>query len=169
MLLSLGIYLPDVTSLQTWQVSGRKARGQGGLAAKDLERLKSSLLDWLLNWVQVIEGVEPLAHEHAFSHLHLDLLLAKRLKEHETNGGVECSSIQPAVHKSGAHERGEVSLLDVEHVGGSVDGAGEVSGLNDALRVVQSVDDGLVNLPVVVIHLSCFFPIFIITPFAQWP
>ena len=102
----------------------------------------------------MVEGVEPLAHKHALAHLHLNFLLAQRLQEHEANRCVEGSCVRPAGEKSGAHERSKVAFLDVEHVGGGEDGAGEVSGLNDALGVVESIDNGPVDLPVVVIHAA---------------
>ena len=72
-------------------------------------------------------GVEILAHEHAFPELLLHLLFAERLEHHESNGTVESGSVQPAWKKSLAHNGGEVSSLDVKHVGRGIDSAGEVS------------------------------------------
>ena len=116
--------------------------------------MDASLLVWLLNWVKMVERVEPLAHGQALANLHLNFLLAQRLQEHESNRSVEGSRVRPAGEKSGAHEGSEVAFLDVEQVGGGEDSAGEVSSLNDALSVVQSIDNGPVDLPVVVIHAS---------------
>ena len=102
----------------------------------------------------MVQGVEPLAHDQAFSALLFDLVHAERLQEHEANGSVESSGVQPAWQKSLAHERGEVALLDVKHVGHGEEGAETVGGLNDALSVVKTVDHSLVDLPIVVIHVS---------------
>ena len=79
-----------------------------------------------LDRVEMEHGVEPLAQVDAFPHLHLNLLLAQRLDEHEDNGCIECSSCQPAWKKSLAHDGSEVAFLDVEHVGCSVTCACEV-------------------------------------------
>lgn len=99
------------------------------------------------------ERVEPLAHEHAFAQLHLDLILVEWLEQHEANHAIESSRVQPAWKKSLAHDGSKIALLDVEHVGQSEDSACKVSGLNDTLRVIKSVNNGSVLLPVVVIHL----------------
>lgn len=100
----------------------------------------------------MVDGVEPLAHAQALPDLHFDLFLAQGLQQHEGDSSVEGSCVQPAWQESLSHDRGEVALSDVEHVGGGEDSAGEVGGLTDTLSVVESVDDCLVQLPVVVIH-----------------
>ena len=100
----------------------------------------------------MVERVEPLAHGDALVDLDLDLLGTERLEHHEGDGGVEGGGVQPAGEQTLAHHRSEVALLDVEHVSGSEEGAETVSALNGALGVVESVDNGLVELPVVVIH-----------------
>ena len=70
--------------------------------------------------------VKPLAHDHAFLELLMDLLFAKRLEEHEANRTIEGSRVQPAWKKSLAHDWGEVAFLDVEHIGHGEDGASEI-------------------------------------------
>ena len=108
-----------------------------------------SLLGGLL---EMEHRVEPLAHNDTLLHLHLDLVSAKGLQHNESNGSVEGGGVEPAGEESLTHNRGEVALLDVEHVGGGEEGAGTVAELNGALRVVQSVDNCSVFLPIVVIH-----------------
>ena len=103
----------------------------------------------------MVDRVEPLAHVDAFLDLLFDLILTEGLQEQEADCSVEGSCVQPAWKKSLAHDRGEVALLDVKHVCGGEESAGTVSGLNHALRVVESVDNSLVDLPIVVIHLLC--------------
>ena len=105
----------------------------------------------------MVDRVEPLAHGHAFLQLNLDLFLAERLEEHEGDGSVEANHDTPAGKKSGAHDRGEVTLADEEHVGRGVDGAGEEGALIDALSVVKSINNSSVELPIVVIHVSSFY------------
>ena len=80
----------------------------------------------LLDRLEVEQGVEPLSHDHAFPHLHVDLFLAERLEEHEADTTVEGSSVSPAWKKSLAHGASEVAFLDVEHVGGGEDSASEI-------------------------------------------
>ena len=100
----------------------------------------------------MVDRVKPLAHDHALADLLLDLVSSQRLDQHEANKAIEGSGIEPAWKQSLSHDRGEVALLNVEHVSCGESGAGTISGLNDALSVVESVNDGLVQLPVVVIH-----------------
>lgn len=107
----------------------------------------------MLDWLKMVDGVEPLAHENAFPHLDLDLLLAERLQHNKGNHGIKGSRVQPARKKSCAHKGSEVALSDVDHVGGGEESAEAPGGLTDTFRVVQSVDDRLIQLPVVVIHL----------------
>ena len=101
----------------------------------------------------MVNRVEPLAHVPAFLALLFDLLLAQRLEQHEGDGSVEADSVHPDGHKSLSHDGGEVALPDVEHVGGSETACCEESGLSDTLSVVKSVDNGLVDLPFVIVHV----------------
>eukprot|EP00354_Favella_ehrenbergii_P010807 CAMPEP_0170468702 /NCGR_PEP_ID=MMETSP0123-20130129/11782_1 /TAXON_ID=182087 /ORGANISM="Favella ehrenbergii, Strain Fehren 1" /LENGTH=106 /DNA_ID=CAMNT_0010735335 /DNA_START=434 /DNA_END=754 /DNA_ORIENTATION=- len=101
----------------------------------------------------MVDGVEPLAHADAFPNLHLDLLGAQRLQQDERNRGIESGRVHPRHKKSLAHDGGEVALLDVEQVGQGEESAEAPSGLAGSLRVVESIDDGLVKLPIVVVHL----------------
>ena len=100
----------------------------------------------------MVDGVKPLAHVEAFADLRVDLFLVERLEEHEAEEGVESSGVHPAWQKSLAHDRSEVALLDVEGVGCGEEGTGAPSSLTHTLSIVKPVDDGLVELPVVVIH-----------------
>lgn len=103
----------------------------------------------------MVDRVKPLAHQDALFDLLFDLVLAERLDEHEDDTGVEGGSGHPARKKSSAHDRCEVALLDVEHVGGGVERAGEVGGLDGTLSVIQSRHDCLVHLPIVIVHDVC--------------
>ena len=105
--------------------------------------------------LKMVDRVKPLAHAETFLDLLLDLILTKGLQEQEADCSVEGSCVQPNGKKSLAHDWSEVALLDVKHVGGGEECAGTVGGLNHALRVVESVDNSLVDLPIVVIHLLC--------------
>ena len=104
----------------------------------------------------MVDRVEPLAHVPALSELDPDFIGAERLEQHSTDDEVESCCISPARKKSLAHNWCKVALFDVEHVGGRVDGAGKDSCLKYTLRVVKSIYNRPVLLPVVVIHRSLF-------------
>lgn len=100
----------------------------------------------------MVYRVKPLAHSDALFDLLCDLVLAERLDKHEDHSSVQSGSGHPAWKKSSAHDRCEVALLDVEHVGGGIESAGAIGGLNSALSVIQSGDNCLLHLPIVVVH-----------------
>ena len=116
--------------------------------------MQSSLLRGILDRVQMVDGVEPLAHAKALFDLHTDLFLTQRFQEKEADRGVESGSVQPAWEKSLAHDRGEIALLDVEHVSHGCEGAEAPSGFTQAFSVVKPVNDTPVDLPRVVIHIE---------------
>lgn len=100
--------------------------------------------------------VEPLAHDLSLMPLRSDLLGTERLQHDESNRDVQTSDVSPDGKDTGAHGAGEVSLLDVQEVGGGVGTSEEDAGLESSLSVVKAVNNGLVFLPAVIFHISSF-------------
>jgi len=117
-----------------------------------LNCLLDSLGD-LLDWVHVVESVQVLAHDQSLSPLLSNLLLGERSQKDWDDNGVAESPVLPGWEDSRSSNIGEVTLLDVEHVETGEEGSEEGRGSEHSLRVVHSIDDGLVLLPLVIIHI----------------
>jgi len=107
--------------------------------------------------IEMVQRVEPLAHSKSLLDLDTDLLSSEGLQHDESDEGVETGKGTPDGEDAGAHGADEVSLLDVEEVGGGVGRGEEEGGLEGALNVVKTVHDGLVLLPSVVFHICIVF------------
>lgn len=117
-------------------------------------------MGWLgggLDGVEVIERVEPLAHELSLSPLNCDLVLGEGSEENEQADGVDAGPVGPDLGDAGSHQVGEVVLIDVQHAyGGGAQGE-QSSAAKDSLRVVESIHNSLVLLPLVCLHLIIIF------------
>ena len=102
--------------------------------------------------IKMVHGGEPLAHRPSLLPLNADLISVERLQQDEGNDGVEAGNVAPDGEDASAHGGGEVTLLDIEKVGGGVGSSKEGGGLEGALSVVKAIDDSLVLLPRVLIH-----------------
>jgi hypothetical protein len=107
----------------------------------------------VLDWVHVVESVEVLAHDQSLSPLLSNLLLGERFQKDWDDNGVAESPVLPGWEDSRSSNIGEVTLLDVEHVESCEEGSEEGRSSEHSLRVVHSIDDGLVLLPLVIIHI----------------
>lgn len=101
----------------------------------------------------MVKGVEVLAHDQSLSPLLSDLLLGEGSQEDWDDDGVAESPVLPGWEDSRPGNIGEVTLLDVQHVESGEEGGEESSGGENSLRVVHPIDDGLVLLPLVIIHI----------------
>jgi hypothetical protein len=109
------------------------------------------------NWVHVVEGVEVLAHDHSLSPLLLDLALLERFEEHgddhdvsdgiELHGGKDSSSCNIS----------EVVVSDEDHVCSGEHTAKQGGSGEYSLGVVHSLDDCLVLLPLVGVHMKSIY------------
>ena len=110
----------------------------------------------------MVDGVEPFAHVPSLSKLRLDLLGAERFDKHAADDSIKASGIDPARSYSLSHQWSEISLLDIQRIGQSKEEAEAPGSLADLLSVIESVDNSLVLLPIVVIHSSLTYLLFII-------
>ena len=114
------------------------------------------LLFLSLDWIKMEHGEEPFAHENALLDLLIDLLFAERLAKDKSHSEVESCGGCPAWKQSLTTGGSKVSLSHVEQVSSSETCASKVGCFPDTLSVVESQDDSLVLLPLVVIHCSFF-------------
>ena len=84
----------------------------------------------------------------------LNFLFAEWEAEDGSHTEIESGGCGPAWQKSLSHQGSKVALSNVESVGAGECEAPEVGGLPDALSVVESEHDSLIELPIVVIHCS---------------
>lgn len=101
----------------------------------------------------MVEGVEVLAHDQSLSPLDGDLLLGEWSQKDWDDDCIDDGPVLPGWEDSRSSNIGEVTLLDVEHVESGEEGSEEGGGSENSLRVVHSIDDGLVLLPLVIIHI----------------
>ena len=106
-----------------------------------------------VNVLKMVEGVKPLTHGHSLLPLDADLFRAERLEQDEENHGIKCSGVAPDWEQALAHEAVKIVLLHKEHVSRGVGTSEENSGLEGSLAVVKTVDDCLIALPLVLVHL----------------
>ena len=97
--------------------------------------------------------VEPFTHDETFLQLHIDLRLLQRRKQDESDECVKADNFTPDGHESRLHCVGEVVLADELHVGPSVEASREEGGFPETLSVVETVNDSVVLLPLVGVHL----------------
>jgi hypothetical protein len=64
------------------------------------------------NGVQVIERIEPLAHDLSLSPLHSDLVSGQRSEENEEADTIEYTPVCPDLRDACSHHIWEVVLLD---------------------------------------------------------
>ena len=99
-------------------------------------------------------GCEPFAHVDSLVHLVLNLFGAEGFDHDEGANEVECRGVRPDRRDSRSHEVGEVASFDEVEVGGGVERREAPGGHPNSFGVVQSINDGLVQLPLVGIHSS---------------
>ena len=128
-----------------------------------ISRLSYSLVFFLEGSIQVESGVEVLAHDLSLVPLSGDLVGSERFEHNESNDNVGDSPVHPGGSDTGSDDGGLVAELNVEEVSSGEHTGEEGGGGENALSVVHSIDDSLVLLPLVLIHLvdSCFVNIII--------
>lgn len=122
-----------------------------------------------LNGVEMIERVEPLAHDLSLSPLDCDLVLGEGSEENEQADGVDSGPVGPDLGDAGSHQVGEVVLIDVQHAYGGGARSEESSAAQDSFRVVESIYNSLVLLPLVCLHLIIIFIIITQTQLITFP
>ena len=98
------------------------------------------------------ESVEPLAHVDSLSKLSPSLVGCEWVLEHSNGAHVDDGPPLPGRQDVGPHSRCKVVVSHEYHVHSSEGKREEGRRLKHSLRVVHPVDDGLVLLPLVVIH-----------------
>ena len=99
-------------------------------------------------------GCEPFAHVDSLVHLVLNLFGTEGFDHDEGANEVECGGVSPDWHDSRSHQVGEVASFDEIEIGGRVERREAPGGHPNSFSVVQSINDGLVQLPLVGIHSS---------------
>ena len=105
----------------------------------------------------MVQRGKPLAHSDTLFPLRTDFLRTKGLQKNEKNNSIEGKRVAPYWCNSSAHSCFEVTFLDKESIHGSVCACKKEGCLNRTFTVVKTVDNGLVALPVVLIHLASMY------------
>lgn len=128
-----------------------------------VELLLCSVTSCWLRWsggfdgFEMVERVEPLAHDLSLSPLNGDLVLGEGSQQHEQAHCVADAPVLPDSGDASTHLIWEVVLLDVQQVGCSGSGGEEGWAQQDSLWIVKSVNYGFVLLPLVCLHLIIIF------------
>ena len=101
----------------------------------------------------MVEGVEILAHDKSLSPLLQDLSVGQWLQKECDDDDVEDGVVSPGLKNTSSSDVGEVVVSDEDQVSGCVSDGCDGGGGEDSLGVVHAVHDGLVLLPLVIIHI----------------
>ena len=103
---------------------------------------------------KMVKGGKPFAHCKSLVPLARNFFFSQRLQQDEQNDGVKRGGVAPDWHNSLAHKRNEIAFLYEEKVAGSVASCNKESCLNCAFTVEEAINNSLVALPFVLIHLT---------------
>ena len=104
----------------------------------------------------MVEGVKILAHDESLSPLLSNLFLGKWSEENTDDDSVDDEPPLEGWEQFSSAGVSKVSFSNVEKICSSVETSKERCSEKTSLRVIHSINNGLVFLPLVIIHLFLY-------------